>query len=131
MTNTPFSIPVRIYWEDTDAGGVVYHSRYINFAERARSEWVRSCGIDSQWEYAEKTGVLFVVKGLSVDYKSPAILDDVLEVTCEIFKAKKASVTFKQEILRSGSVMAEIFVTVACVNKQGRPVRLPTEIKDN
>ena len=129
MTNHDFSIGVRIYWEDTDAGGVVYHSQYLNFAERARTEWVRSRGIESQKQYSDENGILFVVKNLSINYKTPAVLDDVLNVTCSVFKQKNASIVFKQNIIRSDVILAELFVTLACINAHGRPVRMPIEMK--
>ena len=129
MTTHNFSIAVRIYWEDTDAGGLVYHSQYLNFAERARTEWVRSRGIESQKQYADENGILFVVKNLSINYKMPAVLDDVLNITCSVSEQKNASIVFKQNIMRGDVILAELFVTLACINIQGRPVRMPTEMK--
>ena len=76
----PFVWKVRVYWEDTDAGGVVYHSRYVNFFERARTEWLRSLGVD-QSELAEQENVLFAVRHMEIDFKQAARLDDELDIT--------------------------------------------------
>ena len=129
MTDHDFSIRVRIYWEDTDAGGIVYHGQYLNFAERARTEWVRSRGIESQKKYSEENGMLFVVRNININYKMPAVLDDVLNITCSVFEQRNASIVFKQNIMRDDVMLAEIFVTLACINTQGRAVRMPSEMK--
>ena len=119
-------LPVRVYWEDTDAGGVVYHSQYLNFSERARTEWVRLMGIESQQQYAKDNGVYFVVKNLNIDYKLPAVVDDFLMVSCEILEKNRASIIFKQQIMRGCDILAVLSVTVVCINGAGVPIRMPS-----
>jgi acyl-CoA thioester hydrolase len=125
-----FSWPVRVYWEDTDGGGIVYHASYLRFLERARTEWLRSLGW-SQVGLAAEPGIVFAVASLTIDYRRPARLDDALEVSCEPSVPGPASVLFRQEIYRSAPDGArELLVTaavkVACVNSTSfRPQRLP------
>lgn len=99
-TNTAaFAWPVRVYWEDTDAGGIVYHASYVRFMERARTEWLRSKGL-SQSQAREKAGGLFVVSQMSLRYLLPARLDDVLHTTCEPLESGRASMTLRQCVWR-------------------------------
>lgn len=92
-----FTHPIRVYWEDTDAGGIVFYANYLKFMERARTEWLRSLGIEQQ-ALKEITGGMFVVTQTQVDYVHPAQLDDVLQVSTEIVKAGRASLSLKQNI---------------------------------
>src|SRR5271154_1351810 len=94
-----FTWPIRVYWEDTDAGGVVYHASYLRFLERARSEWLRHCGI-AQQRVREELGVMFVVRDLSIDFLAAARLDDELDVTIDAYERRSASLSFVQCILR-------------------------------
>ncbi len=94
-----FEMHLRVYYEDTDAGGVVYHANYLKFFERARSEWLRSLGF-SQTILREKEQNIFAVKKLSIRYYKPAVLDDLLSVNCRLIKTKKCSLFFSQEIFR-------------------------------
>ncbi|MEB8431228.1 YbgC/FadM family acyl-CoA thioesterase [Cocleimonas sp. KMM 6892] len=94
-----FTFPVRVYYEDTDAGGVVYHSNYISFFERARTEWLRSLGYELD-VLSEEQHVIFVVKALNCDYLRPALFNDELFVSAEILKLGNTSITFEQKILR-------------------------------
>jgi acyl-CoA thioester hydrolase len=123
---SPFSWPVRVYWEDTDGGGIVYYANYLRFLERARTEWLRSLG-HSQQELARTPGILFAVVGLSIEYRRPARLDDELTITCEP-RAERATVMhFAQQIYRSASeVLVEADVRVVCVDARTlKPKRLP------
>lgn len=123
----PFVWPVRVYYEDTDAGGVVYYANYLKFAERARTEWLRSLGINQDTLWSEY-GLGFIVRRCDVDYRAPARLDDALEVSCEIEESGRSKLIIRQEVRRSGDVLALLCVTVVCVNEQLRPVRLPAFI---
>ncbi|ADV26525.1 tol-pal system-associated acyl-CoA thioesterase [Pseudoxanthomonas suwonensis 11-1] len=106
-----FRIPIRVYWEDTDAGGVVYHARYVAFLERARSDALRAMG---RGQHALQTaGLVFAVHSMRMDFLRPARLDDLLEVTAEVARLGRASVVFSQRILRGGEVLLEAEVKVA------------------
>lgn len=119
-------LPVRVYYEDTDAGGVVYHTGYIRFFERARTEWLREMGY-SQQQLAEEAGVLFTVVDLAVRYVKPARLDDMLEVLARPEVTGGASIRFEQEVRNAqGELLAEGQVRVACVAAGTlKPRRLP------
>jgi acyl-CoA thioester hydrolase len=127
-----FRWPVRVYWEDTDGAGIVYYASYLRFLERARTEWLRSCG-HSQQELSRERGIVFAVASLTVEYRSPARLDDELEVTCEPEPLGAASVGFAQRIYRvapgggKAAPLLEAKVRVACVDARTlRPQRLPS-----
>jgi acyl-CoA thioester hydrolase len=124
-----FSWPIRVYYEDTDAGGVVYHAAYIRFFERGRTEWLRALGY-SQAMLVEEVGVLFSVVNLDIHYRKPARLDDLLQVQTRVRPGGGASVQFAQEVSRDGEVLARGNVLVACVDAQSfKPRRLPTELR--
>jgi acyl-CoA thioester hydrolase len=111
-----FSWPVRVYWEDTDAGGVVYHASYLRFLERARSEWMRSLGVD-QSAFKQATGLAFMVREMQIDFLRAALLDDELSVTVEVKQRRAASILFTQTITRAdGSSLIRAEVRVACVD---------------
>jgi acyl-CoA thioester hydrolase len=125
-----FDLPIRVYWEDTDAGGVVYHASYLRFLERARSEWLRSQGVD-QWRLRAEHGVLFVIHELRVRFRAPARLDDELRATIDAFTRRSASITFAQCILRvpDGATLIEADVRTACVDAASlRPRRIPESL---
>jgi acyl-CoA thioester hydrolase len=126
---TALRLPVRVYYEDTDAGGVVYHTGYIRYFERARTEWLRALGF-SQQQLAEEAGVLFTVVELTVRYLKPARLDDLLEVLAQVGERRGASLAFVQEIRNAaGELLAEGQVRVACVDQQSlQPRRLPATL---
>ena len=128
MPTPEHRLPVRVYYEDTDAGGIVYHASYIRFAERGRTEFVRMLGLD-QGAYRDETGLGFAVKSMTVDYIKPALLDDELEVVTAVQEARGASVTFLQTVLRGGEALTRLTVRVVCLNKAGRPVRLPNLLR--
>jgi tol-pal system-associated acyl-CoA thioesterase len=128
-----FELPVRVYWADTDAGGVVYHSNYLDYCERARTEWLRQLGF-SQQRLAESEGVLFTVARLAIDYRRPARLDDLLQVRSQVELTGGASVEFTQEIWRdepAADLLATVRVKVACVDAASfRPRRLPASLRE-
>jgi acyl-CoA thioester hydrolase len=126
-TGGVFSWPIRVYWEDTDAGGVVYHSSYLRFIERARTEWLRYRGIEQQKLRAEHD-VLFVVSEIDIRFLSPARLDDELSATIDAFTRRSASMTFSQCILRpsDGARIVEARVRAACIDGTDfKPRRIP------
>ena len=123
------TIPIRIYYEDTDAGGVVYHARYLHFFERARTEYLRSIGFTQQVLLREQQ-IAFVVKSLVIDYKFPAKLDDWLFVETEIVAINGATILFKQYLKRDTDVLSMADVKVACVDlNKMKPVAIPDELK--
>ena len=120
---------VRVYWEDTDGGGVVYYANYLKFMERARTEWLRALG-HSQAELAERFGFVFAVVEVKVNYRRPARLDDELTVSCLPVPEGRASIRFKQVIRRGEDTLADGEVRVACVDARTfRPRALPDFIK--
>ena len=127
-----FSWRTRVYWEDTDGGGVVYYANYLKFMERARTEWLRSLG-HSQMDLAETHGFVFAVVEVKVNYRKPARLDDELIVSCAPVPEGRASIRFKQTVTRSDALLlAEGEVRVACVDaKTFRPRPLPDFVRPN
>jgi acyl-CoA thioester hydrolase len=126
-----FSWEARVYWEDTDGGGIVYYANYLRFLERARTEWLRQRGI-VQSVLARELGLLFAVVSVKVDYRSPARLDDLLCISCQAQRDGAATLDFRQDIHR-GSAEGELLVTgtarVACLDAATlRPRRLPAVI---
>ena len=126
-----FHCTARVYWEDTDAGGVVYYANYLRFLERARTEWLRARG-HHQGDIARTLGVLFAVAEVNIKYRGPARLDDLLMISCQPRTEGAASVIFDQQIRRErhdGELLAEANVKVVCVGADDfRPRRLPPEI---
>ena len=121
-----FHWQVRIYYEDTDAGGIVFYANYLKFFERARTEWLRATGVNQQ-ALAEEDGAIFVVKHASIDYQAPAKLDDVLDLTLSIEKLGGASVQFVQQAWRGDTLLASAQVKVGCVDAITlRPRPLPS-----
>ena len=123
-----FVFPARVYYEDTDAGGVVYYANYLKYAERARTEFIRALGINQQPILEEeRTG--FMVRGLTIDYKAPAVLDDLLSVTCEMTNMKGAALDMHQEIWCKETLLVSLDVKLAYVSlTRKRPVRIPEEL---
>ncbi|MFC4819393.1 tol-pal system-associated acyl-CoA thioesterase [Dokdonella ginsengisoli] len=127
---SPFSIPVRIYWEDTDAGGVVYHARYLHFLERARTEWLRAGGFGQQ-QLREEFGVVFVVHRMELDFNAPARLDDLLIATVEPVERRSASFVVRQALRREPEPkpLVEARVRIACVDAERfRPRPIPDHL---
>jgi acyl-CoA thioester hydrolase len=124
-----FHWPVRVYYEDTDSGGVVYHANYLNFMERARTEWLRSLGFE-QPQLKADLGVIFVVHTMSLGFKKPAYFNDLLEINSELIKLGHGSIIFAQTILRNADVLVEATVKLACVDTESfKPVAIPELIK--
>lgn len=124
--NNTYGMPVRVYIEDTDAGGIVYYVNYLKFFERARTEMIRSLGFGktSIWESR-----IFVVHSLNIDYKRSAVLDDELWVTAEVIKQGRAGMTFSQTIIRNNDILCTAQVKIACVDKQtGKPAAIPQDL---
>ncbi|PPD46986.1 MAG: tol-pal system-associated acyl-CoA thioesterase [Methylobacter sp.] len=115
MRQTPFLWPIRIYYEDTDAGGVVFYANYLKFFERARTERLRAMGYE-QDELRNQEGILFVVRSVQVDYLSPARFNDLLQVSAEVTLIKNASLTFTQAVARGNEVLATGLVRIACLD---------------
>ena len=117
--------PVRVYYEDTDAAGVVYYANYLKYMERARTEWLRASGFD-QIELAERHGVIFVVRSAAIDYLAPGRFNDELQVTVELIKVGAGQIDLVQRVLRGDALLAKAAVKVACVARTTmRPTRLP------
>lgn len=121
--------PLRVYYEDTDAGGIVYYANYLRFAERARTEYLRSVGADHQSLLA-KDDVAFTVRQCNVDYLSPAFLDDPLEVHTRFTEVRGASLRAEQIVRRGADDLARLLVRLACVGSDGRPKRMPKTLRD-
>jgi acyl-CoA thioester hydrolase len=119
---------LRVYYEDTDFGGIVYYANYLKFIERARSEWVRSLGLDQKTLKSER-GVVFVVRHLEADYISPAKFDDILEVVTDVHLSSAARLVLNQEVLRGNDVLFRARVTLIAMRDTGKPTRLPAEIR--
>ena len=125
MIEPAFSLPVRVYYEDTDAAGVVYYANYLRFLERARTEWLAALGHPLA-ELERVHGIVFVVRRIEVDYRLPARLSDALDVTVAIETLGRASLTVMQQVLRNGQTLASARVMLACVDRERmKPVRIP------
>ena len=121
-------IPVRVYYQDTDAGGVVYHAQYLSFMERARSELLDAAGIDLA-RFTREHGVLFVVFQIAVTYHAPGRLNDRLTASAEVVKMGRASLVFRQRVERGAELLCEADVTVALVDRDSmRPARMPKQL---
>jgi acyl-CoA thioester hydrolase len=128
LTAPDFKFTLRVYWEDTDAGGVVFFANYLKFFERARTEWLRSLGF-GQERLRLDTGAIFVVADTSVRYLSPARLDDLLELTVQIVDAGRASMTIAQQAWRGGELLAQGSIRIGCVDAGTfKPRRIPNEL---
>jgi acyl-CoA thioester hydrolase len=120
--------PVRVYWEDTDAGGIVFYANYLKFFERARTEWLRSLGVEQQ-AMRDRTGALFVVSDASVHFRAPARLDDQLDITVGVHHAARVSLLLHQQALRQGELLAGGEIRIACVDVATlRLRRIPDDI---
>ncbi|MDR1062400.1 MAG: tol-pal system-associated acyl-CoA thioesterase [Azoarcus sp.] len=125
-----FILSVRVYYEDTDAGGVVYYASYLRFCERARSECLRALGFE-QRRLLENGGPVFVVRSVHADYISPAKLDDTLTITSKIINLRHASVCFLQQISRGNSLLFTAETKIACISpSKGRPVPWPDALRN-
>lgn len=119
----------KVYYEDTDAGGIMYHANYLNFAERARTDALGDAGI-TQRSLHEADGSSFVVANANLTYKRPAHLEDILTVTCTVEKIGGSSMCIDQRLIRDSELLCEIKVTVVYIDANGRPKRIPDAIRD-
>ena len=125
-----FSHPVRVYWEDTDAGGVVYHAQYLAFLERARSEWLRARGHDQE-RLRREHDLVFAVRSMQVEFRAPARLDDELQVVVALRECRNASMVFAQEVRRDGQLLLSAGVRIAVLAASTfRPRPLPDVLYD-
>ena len=120
--------PIRVYYEDTDAAGIVYYANYLKFAERARTEMMRASGA-SHSEMIETFDTAFAVSRCEVDYLKPARLDDLLSVETRVLEVGAAVVDLDQRIAREGDLLARLKIRIACLNRKGRPQRLPDPVR--
>ncbi|WP_374262507.1 tol-pal system-associated acyl-CoA thioesterase [Zoogloea sp.] len=124
-----FTLPVRVYYEDTDAGGVVYYANYLKFCERARTDWLRAIGFE-QRQLAAEQNLVFVVRTVKADYRQPAVLDDLLDVVTAIERLGHASLVFAQRILRDGQPIFDAQITIACIDSVARrAIPLPPAVR--
>lgn len=126
---TPFELPVRVYYEDTDAGGIVYYANYLRYMERARSDWLRACGVNHQQLRVEH-GVMLVVTRAYTDYLAPARLEDDLVIDVALTRARRVSLDLKQHVKhRDGRLLCQADVRAACVHvADQRPCRFPSSV---
>ncbi len=130
VSSASFVWPLRVYWEDTDAGGVVFYANYLRFFERARTEWLRALGV-SQQVLREQESTLFVVSDTQVQYLQPARLDDALTITVQLLERGRASLLIAQEALRGDTLLARGRIRIGCVDAGNfRPRRIPNPVLD-
>ena len=120
---------MRVYYQDTDAGGVVFHATYLDFFERARMEWMRTRGFGAR-ELASRFRLVFIVRHLEIAYLKPALLDDMVAVSAAVEKMGRAQLTFAQQVRRNGETLVRAAVNVACVSADSlKPAPFPEEIR--
>ena len=123
-----FSFKVKVYYEDTDVGGVVYYANYLKFLERARSEAIYSLGYTNS-SILKKFEVLLIVKSCKIDYKKPAMFEDTLEILSEVKSFTKTSFLMKQSILRNNEVISDAEIHLVSVDKNGKPSKIPEDLR--
>ncbi len=121
--------PIRVYYEDTDAGGIVYHASHIRFAERGRTEFLRTVGWTNS-QIAKELDTLFVVRHIEADYHKPAFLDDLLEMRTHVSKVKNSSFIMRQELYRGDVMLCGINVVIACISHEGNLVKIPEKLRN-
>jgi acyl-CoA thioester hydrolase len=127
----PFRLSMRVYWEDTDAAGIVFYANYLKFFERARTEWLRSLGF-AQEALRQETGIAFVVSETSVRYRRPARLDDIVSVSVDVLHLGQASLEISQQARRADELLADGTIRIGCVELGTfRPCRIPNDIRDS
>lgn len=127
---TTFRFAIRVYWEDTDAGGVVFYANYLKFFERARTEWLRAAGVQQQ-ALRDETGAMFVVAEVQTRYLAPARLDDQIEVTVAVAELGSASMVLLQEAWRGDTLLAQGRIRIGCVDSATlKPRRIPAPVVD-
>lgn len=125
---TVFHWPVRVYYEDTDAGGVVFYANYLRFFERARTEMLREMGFEQDQLITEQ-GVIFAVRSVHVDYLAPALFNDSLDISAAVVKAKKVSLNFEQAVTRNGDLLCKGNIRIACLDvKTMKPKIIPNNL---
>jgi len=129
VEGTTFIFPVRVYYEDTDAGGVVYYANYLKFAERARSEMLRHLGLENS-TLQEQDGIALVVRKVEAEYLSPAKLDDLLEIHLSLIKVGGASIDGVQVVMRGDEVLVRIRIKIGCMKLSGGAQRLPEKTRN-
>ncbi len=120
--------PIRVYYEDTDMAGIVYYANYLKYIERARSDWVRTLGID-QNAMRDEDGVVFAVRRIEADYHAPARFDDQIKVDTRVQTVTGARLVLEQDVTRDGDMLFSAVVTIVCINETGQPARLPANIR--
>lgn len=128
MSAKPHSLPVRVYYEDTDVSGIVYHTSYLRFAERGRTEMLRHAGFEHA-EILKNQGIAFTVISMQIDFKSPAKLDDLVIVQTGMKEVKGASMEMEQKIFRGDTLLVDLIVKIACIDKNGKAARLPEAVR--
>ena len=129
-TDPAFTLPTRVYYQDTDAGGVVYHSTYLNFMERARYEWMLGLGLDIK-VLAEVHRVIFMIRSLNIEYFKPAMLDDLLDVTVQDADLGRTRITISQHVLREQTTLVSATTQVVCVGADTlKLASLPTSLRN-
>jgi acyl-CoA thioester hydrolase len=124
-----FELPIRVYFQDTDAGGVVYHASYVNFLERSRTEWLREHG-HSNAGLMQELGVVFVVRSIKLDYFKPALLDDMLAVSTQLKEIGRSRVTLRQSVIRGDDQLVAAEVHLVCVAVDSfKPVSVPESLR--
>jgi acyl-CoA thioester hydrolase len=122
------SMPLRVYYEDTDAAGIVYYANYLKFAERGRTEMMRALGF-AHSTIRQETGIVFTVRRLSADYRTPARLDDALSVDTRVVEIGAATLSLDQQIRREGTLLVALDLLLACIGHDGRPRRVPAGLR--
>ena len=127
MRDNTFTFPIRVFYEDTDAGGVVYHSNYLNFCERARTEWLRSLG-NARGALKEQFGVQFAVRRARIEWMKPARLDDYLVIETRLQEVGKVRMAMQQTVTRDGVTLAVVDIELVCINDAFQPTPLPESL---
>jgi acyl-CoA thioester hydrolase len=124
-----FALPVRVYYQDTDAGGVVYHSTYLDFLERARYEWLRELGFDIR-SLTQTYKAIFMIRSLNIEYFKPALLDDLLQVAVQPVELGRSRITLVQQVLRDSVILASATVNAVCVGAESlKPASFPAPLR--
>ena len=130
MTDTRFTLPVRIYYEDTDAGGVVYHANYLRLMERARTEWLRNIGYDLDL-VARDDKLMFVVHAIKINYHKPARLNDLLDVSAQLVRMRRATLDIEHRVCLNSELLCEATVSLVTVKADSfKPCPMPTTMKE-
>ena len=129
MSAPEHSLPVRVYYEDTDAAGIVYHASYLRFAERGRTEMLRDAGFEHA-ALLKNQGVAFTVISMQINFKSPAKLDELLSVQTRMKSVGGASMEMEQAIFRGDTLLVDMSLKIACIDKNGKAARLPEAVRE-